>query len=84
MKIPSMERVLGVEVNGIHKAYPFSILKKNSAGFADRVGGKVLLIQFNRKSETTWVSDEAGTTMPSVTVFWFAWLDFYPQTLVYR
>jgi hypothetical protein len=80
--IPPMERVLGVEVSGIHKAYPFSILKKNAPESRDRVGGKVVLIHFDRKSETAFISDETGVVLPSITVFWFAWLDFYWETLV--
>jgi hypothetical protein len=72
-KIRPMERVLGIEVSGIHKAYPFSILKKKPIQFADQVG-----------NETTYVSDQTGVVWPSITVFWFAWQDFYPQTLVYE
>lgn len=83
-KIRPMERVLGVEVGGIQKAYPFSILKKKPAQFADRVSDKTLLIHFDKKSETAYVSDENATVWPSIALFWFAWLDFYPQTLVYE
>jgi Protein of unknown function (DUF3179) len=83
-QIRPMERVLGIEVSGIHKAYPFSILKKKSGQFADQVGNKEFFIHFDKKSETAYVSDQTGVLWPSITVFWFAWQDFYPQTLVYE
>jgi hypothetical protein len=83
-KIRPMERVLGLEVSGVHKAYPFSILKKKPAQFADQVSGMALVIHFDKKSETAYVSDENGAVWPSIALFWFAWQDFYPQTLVYE
>ncbi len=83
-KLRPMERVLGVEVSGVHKAYPFSSLKKKPAQFADQVGNNALVVHFDKKSETAYVSDQTGVLWPSITVFWFAWLDFYPQTLVYE
>ncbi len=83
-KLRPMERVLGVEVSGVQKAYPFSILKKKPAQFADQLGSKPLLVHFDKKSETAYVSDQTGVLWPSITVFWFAWLDFYPQTLIYE
>lgn len=84
LKIRPMERVLGLEVSGIHKAYPFSILKRKPAQFADQVGDKALVIHFDKKSETAYVSDKNGAVWPSIALFWFAWQDFYPQTLVYE
>ena len=84
LKIRPMERVLGIEVSGIHKAYPFAILKKKHAQFADQVNNKALIVHFDKKSETAYVSDQTGVAWPSITVFWFAWQDFYPQTLVFQ
>ena len=79
-KIGPMEPVLGVEVDGVQKAYPFSVLKKKPAQFTDRVGGKTLLVHFDKKSKTPWVTNESGAVVPSATVFWFAWQDFFPQS----
>jgi hypothetical protein len=78
-----MERVLGVSVNGIRKAYPFSVLKKKPQRFEDRIGGKKVLIHFDKKSETAYITDESGAIVPSITLFWFAWSDFYPETEVF-
>jgi hypothetical protein len=81
-KIGWMEPVLGVEVDGTQKAYPFSVLKKRSPEFSDRVGDKTLRIHFDGKSRTAWVTSESGDVVPSTTVYWFAWQDFHPQTEV--
>ncbi len=77
-----MEPVLGLTVGGIHKAYPFSVLKKKPAQFADEVGDKTVLIHFDRKSKTAWATNESGGILPTTTMFWFSWLAFYPQTQV--
>jgi hypothetical protein len=79
-KIGWMEPVLGVEVDGTQKAYPFSVLKKRPPEFSDRVGDKTLRIHFDGKSRTAWVTSESGDVVPSATVYWFAWQDFHPQT----
>ena len=81
-KIDWMDPVLGVEVDGTEKAYPFSMLKKRPPEFGDRVGNKTLRIHFDRESKTAWVTSESGDVVPSAMVYWFAWHDFYPQTQV--
>ena len=81
-KIGPMEAVLGVEIGGIEKAYPFSLLKKKPEQFADHLGDTTLLIHFDRASKTAYVTTQSGEVLPSTTVYWFAWLDFFPQTQV--
>lgn len=78
-----MERVLGVHINGVYKVYPFSMLKKKPERFEDRIGEKKVFIHFDKQSETGYVTDESGAIVPSITVFWFAWSDFYPETVVF-
>ncbi|MCI0628882.1 MAG: DUF3179 domain-containing protein [Acidobacteria bacterium] len=78
-----MERVLGVKVNGVHKAYPFFALKKRGARIDDNIGGSTVRVHFDPKSESAWITDAKGTTLPSVTTFWFAWTDFYPDSFVF-
>jgi hypothetical protein len=81
-KIGPMEPVLGLNIGGIQKAYPFSLLKKKPEQFADHVGDTTLGIHFDRASKTAYVTTEAGEVLPSITVYWFAWQSFYPQTQV--
>lgn len=83
-KLKPMERVLGAQLNGFKKAYPFSILKKMPATFQDRLGSTAVIVHFDKKSETGFVTDKSGNVVPSVALFWFAWADFYPDTLVFK
>lgn len=82
-KLHAMERVLGVQVGGQNKAYPFSRLKKQPSSFPDDVGGQKILIHFDHRSQTAYASTPSGAQAPSIVTFWFAWVDFYPDTLVF-
>ncbi len=81
-KIGPMEPVLGVNIGGTQKAYPFSLLKKKPDQFADHVGDTTLGIHFDRASKTAYITTEAGEGLPSITVYWFAWQSFYPPTQI--
>jgi hypothetical protein len=59
------------------------LLKKLPPQFEDRLGTTAIHIHFDRKTETGFVTDSTGQTVPSVILLWFAWADFYPDTLVF-
>lgn len=82
--IRPMERVLGIQVSGVKKAYPFSRLKKQPGSFEDRVGDEKIVIHFDSKSENAYASFPSGNQVPSIVTFWFAWVDFYPDTEVFN
>lgn len=77
------EWVLGVTVDGVSKAYPFSELRKAGGPVSDRVSGRALRIRFDERHRTASVTDERGTPLPSVMAFWFAWYAFHPDTDVF-
>jgi len=79
-----MGRVLGVQVAGVKKAYPFSRLKKLQSGFEDTLAGEKVIIHFDTKSENAYATAPSGTQLPSIVTFWFAWVDFYPDTEVFN
>jgi hypothetical protein len=79
-----MERVLGVQLDGLNKAYPFSRLKKQPQEFRDSIGSKSVSIHFDAKSETAYAADASGKPLASLVTFWFAWADFYPDTLILK
>lgn len=81
-KIDAMEPVLGVNVGHTQKAYPFSRLRKKPGEFQDRVGDTTVTIHFDRDSKTAYVTGQSGAVLPSTTVYWFAWQDFFPETQV--
>jgi len=78
------ERVIGLEVDGVFKAYPHEELSKNAkSDFSDTVAGKKVNIQWNEEAQSGGITDENGETFPTVSSFWFAWFTFHPDTEIF-
>ena len=78
------ERVLGVEIDGRFKAYPYTELARHGQPeFADRFADRDLRIRFDRANESARAFDDAGRQLPAVSSFWFAWFAFHPDTEVF-
>jgi hypothetical protein len=78
------ERVLGLEIDGTFKAYPFAELSKHGGGeIRDRVNGRDLLVSFDPVNASATAYDEKGYQLPAITGFWFAWYAFHPQTEIF-
>lgn len=77
------EKVLGVTINGIHKAYPFSVLKKTNGKIEDTIGTTKVIVTYNKDSDSANMHDENGKLLTATTLFWFAWNAFHPDTLIY-
>ena len=78
------ERVIGVQIGKIFKAYPFSELAKAKQPVQDKLNGVSLKVKFDKKSKTAMILDAKGNEIPSVVGFWFAWYSFHPDTKVFR
>ena len=78
------EQVIGVELEGVTKAYPFSELAKVKTPFKDKVGKKTVWVVYDSKSRTATIKDAAGKELPSVVAFWFAWHVFHRDTQVFQ
>ena len=78
------EWVLGLEIGGVFKAYPFSELTKGPEIIHDRVNGQRLLVQLNRPARSATARTNDGTPIPTIMAYWFAWSAFHPDTLVFR
>jgi Protein of unknown function (DUF3179) len=77
------DQVLGVELDGLIKAYPFSELARAKSPFKDKVGKQIVTITYDSKSRTATIRDASGKELPSVVGFWFAWYVFHKDTQVY-
>lgn len=77
-------KILGLEINGIFKAYPFSELNKSKGTIHDVVNGQDLLIHYDKKGKSAYITDTENNTIVSTTLFWFAWAAFHPDTEIYR
>ncbi len=81
---PAKERVLGIEVNGKYKAYPFSELQKKESPFTDTINGQELLLHYDAGNRAAWATTGAGAIYPATTLYWFAWYAFHPTTEVFN
>jgi hypothetical protein len=78
------EWVLGIELDGVTKAYPFTELQRVAPFVTDSVGSKTITVHYDPASRTARVKDAGGRDVPSVASYWFAWIAFHPKTEVYE
>lgn len=81
------EWVLGVEIDGRARAYPFSELAEfvgESPGeFDDIVGDRIVRVRFDPRHRTGAIHTLYGAEIPGVIAYWFAWYAFHPDTTVF-
>lgn len=75
--------VLGFEIEGHFKAYPFDELRDGPERFTDHFRGQKIEVHFDRRNQTARIFDHNGDELPTVIAFWFAWYAFHPDTDVY-
>jgi hypothetical protein len=78
------ERVLGVELAGGFKAYPFSELSKTDGEIQDSINGSPVTVRYDWGSNSARAFDADGEQLPAMTGFWFAWYAFHPETAVFE
>ena len=79
------EKVLGVNLGGISKAYPFIKLRAyGKLCFTDKIAGQTIRIEWDDANDSAWITDAHGEPMASLTSFWFAWFTFHPQTQIFE
>ena len=81
--LAAKEMVLGVEVNGVAKAYPLSQLAQKSGMLKDEIGKNPVQISLSKEGQVMNVLDHQARTIPVIFAYWFAWQAFYPDTEVY-
>jgi hypothetical protein len=75
--------VMGLEIDGQFKAYPFPELAGGPSTFTDRFRSVVLEVRYDEQNQTAAVYDDDGREIPTVLAFWFAWYAFHPETDVW-
>ncbi len=78
------EKVIGLEIDGKFKAYPFSKLQKIKGDLNDIFNEKTLVIKFDKSSQSAQIFDESGEELPAITLYWFAWYAFHPDTVIFE
>ena len=77
------ERVMGLRVGDLAKAYPYSVLaSRDEAMFSDTVGDDDFVIHWDKDKQVAWATDDSGTVVTTTEGFWFAWYAFFPETEV--
>ncbi|WP_386719834.1 DUF3179 domain-containing protein [Litoribrevibacter euphylliae] len=76
--------VIGIEMNGHYKAYPFAELQKATNPLHDNFQGKALRVHYNPETQSARIEDSKGQTIVTLTAFWFAWIAFHPDSEVYQ
>lgn len=78
------ERVLGVEVDGVFKAYSYKLLPAAERFLtSDVVNGQEIKIEFIPEAQAAYVTDADGNLLPSASMYWFSWSAFHPETEVH-
>jgi hypothetical protein len=79
------EAVVGVEIDGVFKAYPFVELDKlGLSKFEDRVNGTRITIVWDSINRSVKLFDKNRDRIAGIQGFWFAWFAFHPDTLVFK
>lgn len=83
-KLPGKEKVIGIEIKGAYKAYPLSQLAKAPNPKEDLFNGKILKIYYDKEAKTARITDLQGKELPAITLYWFAWYAFHPETELFE
>ncbi len=79
------ERVLGIEINGQFRAYPFEELAKLGRNvLQDEFAGQTLTVRFDVANRDGTISTADGKTVHAVNGFWFAWYAFHNDTTIFK
>jgi hypothetical protein len=75
--------VLGLEIDGQFKVYPFDELEKAEERFADEYQGVSFEVLFDEKNKTARILGTDNVEIPTTLAFWFAWYAFHPESEVF-
>lgn len=75
--------IIGIEINGQFKAYPFSELEQSKTKIADTFSGQELMVHYSKQHQSARITDKQGNELPTITTFWFAWHAFHPKGSVF-
>jgi hypothetical protein len=75
--------VMGLEIDGEFKVYPFAELQKGSGRFTDEFNGTRFEVLYDSANETARILAENGNEIQTLMAFWFAWYAFHPDGEIY-
>ncbi|MCP4878763.1 MAG: DUF3179 domain-containing protein [Gammaproteobacteria bacterium] len=79
------EIVVGLDVDGVFKAYPFVELdKQGQSRFRDTINGSQFDFAWDTQNRSITITDANGQEVAGIQGFWFAWFAFHPDTEVFK
>jgi len=78
------EVVMGLEIDGRFKAYPFKELSDSPANFSDSFADATFTVEFDDRNDTARILNSDGDEIATTIAYWFAWYAFHPDTDVYE
>ncbi len=77
-RLPAKAWVVGLSLNGKHKAWPLAALRRTGS-HSEPWQGRTL--HFQVSGEGVRISDhETGQALPAIRLYWFAWSAFHPDS----
>jgi len=81
--LPMKAFVLGVELNGVARAYPLAALAdRGTTALTDTVGNTQITLHVTSKRTAYATAD--GRLIDAPVMLWFAWKELHPQTELYQ
>ncbi len=78
------ERVLGIEIDGQFKAYPFSELSQTHGIVKETFNGEMLKVVYDKINQSARIFNKDDNELAGITSYWFAWYAFHPETSVFK
>lgn len=82
-RISGKSSVLGLVLGDRALALPFEELDQSDGILRVRVGETDVDVLWDKESSSAIVTDLNGNEIPSTSIYWFAWVAFYPDTELY-
>ena len=82
--LPAKQRILGIEIDKIAKAYPLEILTQRAGVLKDIIRDVTIQIVVDAEGEIVAVMNQEGKPIPHTFTYWFAWQAFHPKTKVHQ
>jgi hypothetical protein len=64
--------------------FPFQVLQDAEIPLELQLGGTNVFVHYKKNAHTAWAEDESGRLLPGVLAYKDGWLDFNPNSDVYK
>ncbi len=83
-RIPAKTWVVGITIGTAALALPFTELDKLDGPLVVTVGDTELKILWDSDAQAARAFERNGNEIPTTAGYWFAWVAFYPDTVLYQ